>query len=164
MAILIRGRSYSNMLRWYSESYAVPVLAPQAPCRAVCSHRGTPPSENVPMRRSQLFIPTTAGDPAEAEVTSHRLLVEGGRLHPPALGRHLQLSVPGAAVAEPCDLRSCGKRWTDRAQEFLLPALTSGRGLAGVGPLGKSWAMTCSGQGPEWPPTCASGMKRKRKS
>ena len=71
---------------------------------------------------SKLFIPTLRENPAEAEVVSHQLLA-ARRLHPAALGRHLQLSVSRAAIAAENQRIVREEMDAIGAQEMLLPAL-----------------------------------------
>jgi prolyl-tRNA synthetase len=74
------------------------------------------------MRWSSLFIPTLREDPADAEVTSHKLLVRGGYIRQLASGLYSYLFLAQrslnkitAIVREEMDATG--------AQEFLLPAL-----------------------------------------
>lgn len=74
------------------------------------------------MRWSRLFIPTLREDPADAEVTSHRLLVRGGFIRQLTAGVYSLLP-----LAERVRLKVIGiiREEMDRigAQEFLLPAI-----------------------------------------
>jgi prolyl-tRNA synthetase len=74
------------------------------------------------MRWSQLFIPTLREDPAEAEVTSHRLLLRAGYIRQLSSGIYTYLflaqrSLNKAIAIVRQELDAIG------AQEFLLPAL-----------------------------------------
>ncbi len=74
------------------------------------------------MRWSQLFIPTLREDPAEAEVTSHKLLLRGGYIRQVAAGVYsylllAQRSLNKAVAIVREEMDGIG------AQEMLLPAL-----------------------------------------
>ena len=98
------------------------------------------------MHWSKLFIPTLRDDPADAEVASHKLLLRAGYIRQLAAGiySHLFLAQRSllkitAIVREEMD--SIG------AQEFHLPGAESGRGVAGIRPLGRDGRQSLSPEG-----------------
>jgi prolyl-tRNA synthetase len=108
------------------------------------------------MRWSQLFIPTLREDPAEAEVTSHRLLLRAGYIRQLSAGIYNYLFLAQrslnrviAIVREEMDAIG--------AQEFLLPALHPAEVWQESGRWEISWATTCSGSRTGTGAICASG-------
>ena len=76
----------------------------------------------VPMRWSQLFIPTLREEPAEAEVISHRLLLRAGYIRQLAAGVYSYLFLAQRSLNK---IVAIVRQEMDAigAQEFLLPAL-----------------------------------------
>ncbi|MGE5645628.1 MAG: proline--tRNA ligase [Acidobacteriota bacterium] len=74
------------------------------------------------MRWSQLFIPTLREDPAEAEVTSHRLLLRGGYIRQLSAGLYNYLFLAQRSLNK---ITAIVREEMDAigAQEFLLPGL-----------------------------------------
>ena len=96
------------------------------------------------MRWSKLFIPTLRENPAEAEVVSHQLLLRAGYIRQLSAGIYNYLFLAQRSLLK---IQRIVREEMDAigGQEMLLPALQSGRGLAGIRAAGTSWATTCSG-------------------
>ena len=74
------------------------------------------------MRASQLFFPTLREVPAEAELTSHRLLLRGGFIRKLAAGVYTYLPL-GWRVLRKIEAIVCDEMDAAGAQQLLLPAL-----------------------------------------
>ena len=95
------------------------------------------------MRWSNLFIPTLREDPADAEVTSHRLLVRAGYIRQLTAGVYSLLPLAQRVRLKVIQIireemnRSAGR--SSCCRRFI--PRKSGRNRDA----GKSWAITCSG-------------------
>ena len=99
------------------------------------------------VRASQLFIPTLRDDPAEAEATSHRLLVRGGFIRP---GRSAaSVHVPAARLACPpaCGADHPRGDGRDRRPGDALPGADAGRAVAAHRPLRHPGGVPARGSG-----------------
>ena len=96
---------------------------------------------------SKLFIPTLREDPAEAEVASHRLLLRAGYIRQLAAGIYNYLFLAQRSLLK---ITQIVREEMDAigAQEILPARAESGRGVAGIRPLGRHGRQPVSPEGP----------------
>ena len=96
---------------------------------------------------SKLFIPTLRENPAEAEVASHQLLLRAGYIRQLSAGIYSYLFLAQRSLLK---IQQIVREEMDAigGQEMLLPGAESGRGLAGVRPLGRDGRQPVPPEGP----------------
>ncbi len=87
------------------------------------------------MRMSNLLMPTLREVPAEAEITSHKLMLRAGLIRKLAAGIYSYLPL-GLRTLQKVEQIVREEMDNAGAQELLMSALFAGRGLSGFGQMG----------------------------